>query len=348
MSGIFAFASKSHSVWSPLATRIHAVVWKHVGLSIVQGFVRQWASDLQPDDELPLPLEHRSLSLTEKWAGLAAIHDFYWKGDKINPWPLPTDQENHETWTKWHGNVFDYKRLMARVGHHLVDDDEAPVVSWLEDVTTESAPLVAGQAGGKPEQDAGKLDKVPAEGNAFVEISDLARILFSDYPKVASDRERERQNIEFARNGGAKHLEDAARGCYTEWDKVCEEYARSLWRLADLVAKRLPKIYEDLRLVRPFTKWHTEREFDWTAAEKELRRIEAAALQAAEQAGTDEFQAAREAACKCLWQGNALIEAATGTTAKVPKLTKVSCWENHSRNTGKLVFTTETLALLFR
>ena len=83
----------------------------------------------------------------------------------------------------------------------------------------------------------------------------------------------------------AKYQTDKARKAYGEWDKVCEEYAGSLWRLADLVAKRLPKVYEDLRLVQQFTKWHTEREFDWDAAEKELRRIEAAALQAANQAG---------------------------------------------------------------
>ena len=135
------------------------------------------------------------------------------------------------------------------------------------------------------------------DSHDFIEVSGLARLLYSDYPKVTRDRERERENIESSRNFAdryqenatysamAKYQTDQARKAYGEWDKVCEEYARSLWRLADLVAKRLPKVYEDLRLVQQFTKWHTEREFDWDAAEKELRRIEAAALQAADQAG---------------------------------------------------------------
>src|SRR5204862_226953 len=43
-----------------------------------------------PDVELPLPPGHKSLSADERCAGLAAIHDVFFKGDKINPWPRPT------------------------------------------------------------------------------------------------------------------------------------------------------------------------------------------------------------------------------------------------------------------
>jgi len=125
------------------------------------------------------------------------------------------------------------------------------------------------------------------DSHDFIEVSDLARLLYSSYPGTAKKRDRERENIEFGRNwrdrSGYQYLEDEPRKAYTTWSKVCDEYAGMLWRLADLVAKRLPKVYEDLRLVAQCTKWHDEREFDWTAAEKELRRIEAAALLAAEQ-----------------------------------------------------------------
>jgi hypothetical protein len=116
--------------------------------------------------------------------------------------------------------------------------------------------------------------------DGFIEISNHARVLYSGYRKVARDREREKQAI--SRSAGRPDAETMHRNNYVSWDKSCDQYAEMLWRLADLVAKRLPKVYEDLRLVLQYAKWHTEREFDWTAAERELRRVEAAALQAAE------------------------------------------------------------------
>lgn len=44
MSGILPSAS-NHPVWSPIAGEIHAVIWDRVGLEVVQGFVREWASN---------------------------------------------------------------------------------------------------------------------------------------------------------------------------------------------------------------------------------------------------------------------------------------------------------------
>ena len=38
-----------------------------------------------PLPELPLPPDHRSRSPAEEWASLAAIHDVYWMGEKIEP-----------------------------------------------------------------------------------------------------------------------------------------------------------------------------------------------------------------------------------------------------------------------
>jgi len=47
MSGLFPFASGFHHVWSPFAEQIHAAVWERVGLSTVQGFVRQWSHEYE-------------------------------------------------------------------------------------------------------------------------------------------------------------------------------------------------------------------------------------------------------------------------------------------------------------
>ncbi|MEZ6081213.1 MAG: hypothetical protein R3C09_28525 [Pirellulaceae bacterium] len=44
MSGILPFADVYHPIWSPVANEIHAAIWDHAGLEIVQGFVRKWAS----------------------------------------------------------------------------------------------------------------------------------------------------------------------------------------------------------------------------------------------------------------------------------------------------------------
>jgi hypothetical protein len=105
-----------------------------------------------------LPPDHRSLSLAEKWAGLAAIHDAYWKGDKIDPLPKPTEnwdltewlplwpdnvtwrRTDVEAWGKWctdGGST--YHRLIARVGK-LADADKPFVDEWLRDVKAGSAP----------------------------------------------------------------------------------------------------------------------------------------------------------------------------------------------------------------
>jgi len=113
---------------------------------------------LEPEPQSVFPLDHGPLSLPEKWAGLAAIHDVYWKGDKINPYPLPPDKHDFHTWTKWNGNSFDYRLLMRRVGH-LVDTDEPFVTQWLRDVTAELAPLVEKQAA-KRKRKPGKWEHV--------------------------------------------------------------------------------------------------------------------------------------------------------------------------------------------
>ncbi len=85
----------------------------------------------RPSPELPLPPDHDPLSPAAKWAGLAAIHDVYWKGDKINPWlSLPSDG-HLELWLEWEG--WDFSRLLDRVGRLKAAD--APFIArWLKDV----------------------------------------------------------------------------------------------------------------------------------------------------------------------------------------------------------------------
>jgi len=95
------------------------------------------------EPELPLPPGHRSLSPTEKWAGLAAIHDFYWMdGDKINPWPVPNTKdieapstEDIKAWTEWaNGGGFAYRELLQQAGKLTGSADV--LVRWLNDLAT--------------------------------------------------------------------------------------------------------------------------------------------------------------------------------------------------------------------
>lgn len=73
-----------------LGRRIHQLVWNEIGLPKFQALVRQWRGDLLP---LPVPRD-RPLSLAEKAAAVAAVHDASWEtGDKVDPWPAPLGEE---------------------------------------------------------------------------------------------------------------------------------------------------------------------------------------------------------------------------------------------------------------
>ncbi len=195
MSGILPFADVYHPIWSSLANEIHAAFWHRVGLEVVQGFVREWASNWvnefnaaqssqleslarvrqglhYPDDQtlplipdnlphnrqmqqaidaikgwqpllptLPLPPSHKSLSLTEKWAALAAVHDvFDLSGDKVLPWPLPEDDHDLVALTEWlrgHGGAFCF--LMQKASK-LRDSDSAVIRTWLMDFNNDTPP----------------------------------------------------------------------------------------------------------------------------------------------------------------------------------------------------------------
>ena len=166
------FAEAAGSVWSPVARKIHKAVWDHAGLDVVQSHVRRWAADWQRRykeaeasaeateyepamPELPLPPSHeRPLSLDEKWASLAAVHDVYYPYEKISPWPLPDcnrplDNELAEEWTDWMngpGGAF-IMVLMRHVGQ--LTDDDAPDIGLLCDDLTADAPKAKKRSGGQ-------------------------------------------------------------------------------------------------------------------------------------------------------------------------------------------------------
>lgn len=62
MSGILPFADVYHPIWSPVANKIHAAIWDHVGLEVVQGFVQEWASKWVNDFNTPDPAQQESLA----------------------------------------------------------------------------------------------------------------------------------------------------------------------------------------------------------------------------------------------------------------------------------------------
>ena len=145
MSGILPFASIQNPVWTPLAREIHSAIWERVGLEVVRGYVREWATtwngkskasaiEHEKQNELfkneanwcsdwhpilpavPLPPSSESISMVEKWASLAAIQDvFGFTGDKVLPWPLPKDDHDLVAYTEWlSGDARAYQLLLRR------------------------------------------------------------------------------------------------------------------------------------------------------------------------------------------------------------------------------------------
>jgi hypothetical protein len=112
------------------------------------------------------------------------------------------------------------------------------------------------------------------------EIADLARCLYRGYSETADRLKKEQAFLQSIRQTPSQkeHEAEAIRNCLLS-SKVCDQWAADLARLVRLIERHLPAVWEDLRLVGRFPQWHT-RGFDWNAAEKELRRIEAAAEQA--------------------------------------------------------------------
>lgn len=178
MLGILPFACVPNPVWTPVASEIHSAIWDLVGLEIVQGRVREWATtwndkakafaieqekhnEIRKNDAdwcsdwypvfpaIPLPPSNESISIAEKWASLAAIQDvFGFTGDKVLPWPLPENDRDLVAYTEWlKGDAGAYQLLLRRAGE-LPESYAETVRHWLEYVKKHTH---IAKAGGTPE-----------------------------------------------------------------------------------------------------------------------------------------------------------------------------------------------------
>lgn len=117
----------------------------------------------------------------------------------------------------------------------------------------------------------------------LLEIANLARVVYSGYPDAAKAYARSREDLETVRlRGWVEREPDALQG-YIGTSKRCKTYSEKLSDLEKLVVTHLPGLWPELRLVAPAARWHENPGFDWPAAERELRTIEATARAAAQQ-----------------------------------------------------------------
>jgi hypothetical protein len=91
----------------------------------VKGWIpKELSPDQDPDDSSPLPVPGRPVSLVEKFAGLAAVYDAYWRGtEKIGPWS--DDLADRES--NWYF-------LLVRNVANLNPSDSTMIRSWLVEI----------------------------------------------------------------------------------------------------------------------------------------------------------------------------------------------------------------------
>ncbi|MDA7903795.1 hypothetical protein N9B31_09060 [Mariniblastus sp.] len=97
-----------------------------------------------PNTDQPLPVPDRELKLAEKFAGLSALHDAFWKGGtKIAPWGMMPDEAEPRSGLPPSGVSEDESRQAGWYDFLLLtakelDVGEIPIVrSWLADVESE-------------------------------------------------------------------------------------------------------------------------------------------------------------------------------------------------------------------
>jgi len=124
--------------------------------------VRMVGVPYPPDLEWLIPLLHRKYDVPEQWAVMAAIHDYYYPGEQISPWPreqfeqrledrndLEQDSEEAKKLIVEDVEGFYYWRHVARVDR-LTEYNKPVIESWLKEVAPPPAPSAAGSATAEP------------------------------------------------------------------------------------------------------------------------------------------------------------------------------------------------------
>jgi hypothetical protein len=105
---------------------------------------------------LPLPPPHRTLSKLEQWADLAAIHDYYGTGEKVNLWPLEQRDEPLPTNKRDRNRHLEELRKQAVGDHywHLIEEagrlaeGHKPFIErWLKELVADAANAPAAKPG---------------------------------------------------------------------------------------------------------------------------------------------------------------------------------------------------------
>lgn len=115
--------------------------------------------------------------------------------------------------------------------------------------------------------------------DALREIANLAIVLYTGYPETVKRSQQEFVALKAIRDGGLLEYEADALNAYQQTSRVLNQWVCDLDRLATLVRKHLPKLWEELEIVGRDRIWHWQ-EIDWRQAIRELRRIEATAIAA--------------------------------------------------------------------
>ncbi|MFH1266563.1 MAG: hypothetical protein ABIK89_12615 [Planctomycetota bacterium] len=119
----------------------------------------------------------------------------------------------------------------------------------------------------------------PTKAEAQIEIANMVACVYSGYPEAAEDYTQAQARLELVRLRGWAEQEADALEAYSGASTRCKTYTEELGQLAKLVRRHLSELWPDLRVVGPRLRpWHDDPAFDWPAAEKELRKIEAAAV----------------------------------------------------------------------
>jgi len=109
------------------------------------------------------------------------------------------------------------------------------------------------------------------------------------YPKASADLARAEEHLrklrsQVPRDRDREVWQEALARSERDSDTAarrCEVYAARLQELAVEVLRVFPRLWPALRLVDVQGAWHEDPQFDWTAGEEELRKIEAAAVESA-------------------------------------------------------------------